>query len=211
MTEVKYFVTSGPAAENCYFIYNEDNLLIVDPGNDFDKIKTFITETNRKPVAILLTHTHYDHIGAVEEVRHYYDIPVYVSPYEQAWLSSPEDNLSGLMRHSDMADIVCEPADFEFEATSYTLGGMTFEVRETPGHSRGGVSFVFHDDQFVITGDALFAGSIGRSDLPTGNMEQLLTSVQTQLFSLPPEFIAYPGHNGPTTIGHEIATNPFFN
>lgn len=211
MTEIKSFVTSGPAEENCYFIYNKTHLLIIDPGNDFDYIKEVIATLDRQPVAILLTHTHYDHIGAVEETRHFYDIPVYVSPLEQSWLGDPMANLSGALRHSDMADIVVGPAEFEFEEKSYTLGGMTFEVRNTPGHSHGSVSFVFHDDRFVVTGDALFKGSIGRSDLPTGNMAQLMNSIQQQLFTLPADYAAYPGHREPTTIGFEMATNPFFN
>lgn len=211
MTNVTSFVTSGPAEENCYFVYNDDSLLIIDPGNDFNTIKSMITNIGRTPVAILLTHTHYDHIGALEEVRQFYDIPVYVSPLEQAWLSSPMDNLSGAVRHDDIPDIIANPAEFEFETTTYTIGGMTFEVRATPGHSQGSVSFIFHDDRFVITGDALFKGSIGRTDLPTGNMTQLLTSIQTQLFTLPKDYVAYPGHREPTSIGHEIETNPFFN
>lgn len=205
MLEVKYFVTTGPAEENCYLIYNEENLLIVDPGNDAHLIQQFITEIGRKPVAILLTHTHYDHIGALEEVRKAYDIPVYVSPAENAWLGDPSMNLSGPGR------IICQPAENEFELKEYTIGGMTFEVVATPGHSIGGVSFIFHDDAFVITGDALFGGSIGRTDLPTGNHQQLLDSIQKELFTLPEHYIAYPGHREPTTIGHEKATNPFFN
>ena len=211
MIEVKYFVTTGPAQENCYLVYNEENLLIVDPGNDGPLIKQYIKDLNRKPVAILLTHTHYDHIGAVEEIRQAYNIPVYVSPHEQAWLGDPQLNLSGLGRHDDMADIIVKPAEFEFEMTDYTLGGMTFTVVPTPGHSIGGVSFIFHSDEFVITGDALFGGSIGRTDLFTGNLEQLLSGIRTHLFTLPENYVAYPGHRGPTTIGKEKATNPYFN
>lgn len=207
MINVKYFVTTGPAAENCYLIYNEENLLVIDPGNDADLIKGFITELDRTPVAILLTHTHYDHIGAVEEIRQAYDVPVYVSPLEQEWLGNPQLNLSGMGGHP----IIVSPAEQEFTMKEYTLGGMTFEVVPTPGHSIGGVSFIFHSDNFVVTGDALFAGSIGRTDLFTGNMAQLLESVQTQLLTLPADYTAYPGHREPTTIGQEIATNPFFN
>lgn len=205
MIEVKYFVTTGPAEENCYFIYNEENLLIVDPGNDAHLIKQFIKETGRKPVAILLTHTHYDHIGALEDIRQTYQIPVYVSPAEQSWLADPALNLSGA------ANIVCQPAEFEFELTDYTLGDMTFKVVPTPGHSPGGVSFIFPSDNFVITGDALFGGSVGRTDLPQGDHELLLSSIQRELFTLPDHYDVYPGHRGPTTIGHEKATNPFFN
>ncbi|WEG72928.1 MBL fold metallo-hydrolase [Vagococcus intermedius] len=211
MIHVTSFVTTGSAEENCYLIYNEENLLVVDPGNDSAKIQAYITKLKRNPVAILLTHTHYDHIGAVEAIRQAYDIPVYVSPLEQAWLGDPMLNLSGMLRHADMDDIIVAPAEYEFEMREYTLGGMTFTVVPTPGHSIGSVSLIFHSDNFVITGDALFAGNIGRTDLHTGNMTQLLNSVQTNLFTLPDDYTIYPGHRGSSTIGHEKATNPFFN
>lgn len=202
-------ILTGAIQENCYLIYNDDYLLLIDPGADATKITEQITKTGKKPIAILLTHTHYDHIGAVEELRARYQIPVYVSPLEQDWLGNPILNLSGLGRHDDMPDIVVQPAEELFEMTSYELGGMNFTVVPTPGHSIGSVSLIF--DDFVVTGDALFRGSIGRTDLHTGNLDQLLQSIQTYLFTLPDEFPAYPGHGEATTIEHEKKTNPFFN
>ncbi|GGC82725.1 MBL fold metallo-hydrolase [Enterococcus wangshanyuanii] len=202
-------ILTGIIQENCYLIYNEENLLIIDPGAEAERIIPLIEKTEKKPIAILLTHTHYDHIGAVEELRHHYHIPVYVSPLEQEWLSNPILNLSGLGRHDDMADIIVQPAEVEFEMTDYELGGIKFSVVPTPGHSIGSVSLIF--DDFVVTGDALFKGSIGRTDLHTGDMEQLLHSIRTYLFTLPDEFPAYPGHGDATTIEHEKKTNPFFN
>lgn len=208
MLSIKQIVT-GPVQANCYLISNQEFLIIVDPGEDAAIIQAEIDKTTCKPVAIILTHTHYDHIGAVEAIRHAYQIPVYVSPLEQEWLGNPQMNLSGLGRHDDMDDIIVAPAEYEFEMTDYELGGMPFKVVPTPGHSIGSLSFIF--DDFVVTGDALFAGSIGRTDLPTGNLEQLLDGIKSQLFTLPPELPVYPGHRNSTTIGHEIATNPFFN
>lgn len=208
MIEVQ-MIETGALPENCYLIYNEQSILIVDPGADAQTLIAAIDDLNRKPVAILLTHTHYDHIGAVEELRKKYQIPVYVSPYEQAWLGDPQMNLSGLARHDDLDDIIVRPAEEEFENKMYRLGDMTFTVVPTPGHSIGGVSFIF--DDFVISGDALFKGSIGRSDLPTGNMEQLIEGIQTHLFILPDNMVVYPGHGPATTIGYEKETNPFFN
>ncbi|MFC0234605.1 MBL fold metallo-hydrolase [Vagococcus entomophilus] len=202
-------IPTGTIDENCYLVYHDENLLIIDPGTDSLNIIQSIKNLAKVPVAILLTHTHYDHIGAVEELRHIYQIPVYVSPLEQEWLGNPIHNLSGLSRHDDIADIVVAPAEFEFEMKEYQLGGMNFRVVPTPGHSIGSVSFIF--DTFVLTGDALFKGSVGRSDLYTGNHEQLIHSIQTQLFILPDDLVAYPGHREPTTIGYEKATNPFFN
>lgn len=200
---------TGTIEENCYLVYNDEALLIIDPGADAEMIQEQIKKTQQQPVAILLTHTHYDHIGAVEALRNTYDIPVYVSPLEQEWLGDPILNLSGLGRHDDMDNIIVSPAEYEFEMKQYRLGNMSFEVVPTPGHSAGSVSFIF--DDFVISGDALFKGSIGRTDLYTGNLEQLLYSITTQLFVLPNEFVVYPGHGEPTTIEHEKTTNPFFN
>lgn len=202
-------IPTGAIQENCYLIYNETALLIIDPGAEAEKIAALIKKNDATPIAILLTHTHYDHIGAVEELRHHYSIPVYVSPLEQDWLSNPILNLSGLGRHDDIADIIVQPAEVEFELTDYNLGGIRFTVVPTPGHSIGSVSFIF--DDFVVTGDALFKGSIGRTDLHTGDMQQLLHSITTYLFTLPDEFPAYPGHGEATTIEHEKKTNPFFN
>lgn len=202
-------IKTGMIEENCYLVYNDEALLIIDPGEDAAKIKTQIEKTQQQPVTILLTHTHYDHIGAVEELRQFYQIPVYVSPLEQSWLGDPILNLSGLGRHDDIANIIVSPAEYEFEMKPYRLGNMTFRVVPTPGHSIGSVSFIF--DDFVVSGDALFKGSIGRTDLYTGNLEQLLHSIQTQLFVLPDEFAVYPGHGDATTIEHEKRTNPFFN
>lgn len=200
---------TGTIEENCYLVYNDEALLIIDPGADAEMIQEQIKKTQQQPVAILLTHTHYDHIGAVEALRNTYDIPVYVSPLEQEWLGDPILNLSGLGRHDDMDNIIVSPAEYEFEMKQYRLGNMSFEVVPTPGHSAGSVSFIF--DDFVISGDALFKGSIGRTDLYAGNLEQLLYSITTQLFVLPNEFVVYPGHGEPTTIEHEKKTNPFFN
>ncbi|MEG2709320.1 MAG: MBL fold metallo-hydrolase [Vagococcus sp.] len=209
MINIKQIVT-GPIQENCYVIYNEKQALIVDPGADGDLIKTTIASLNVTPVAVLITHAHYDHIGALEEIRSEYNIPVYISPIEQDWLTDPSLNLSGLTRHDDIPDVVCRPAEFEFNNyDSYTLGDMTFKVVPTPGHSPGSVSFIF--DDFVVTGDALFRGSVGRSDLPMGDGARLLRGIQEELFTLPDSFKAFPGHGPQTTIRREKETNPFFN
>lgn len=203
-------IPTGAIQENCYLIYNDVSLLIVDPGDEAEKIKSEISKVSAKPVAIIITHAHYDHIGAVDIIRDYYDIPVYISPIEQSWLQDPELNLSGLSRHDDMDDIIIRPAEFEFKNyDTYTIGDMTFKVVPTPGHSPGSVSFIF--DDFVVCGDALFKGSVGRTDLPFGDSNTLLSGIKKELFTLPDELEAYPGHGPVTTIGREKRENPFFN
>jgi len=203
-------IPTGAIQENCYLIYNDTSLLIVDPGGEAEKIKSEISKLSVKPVAIIITHAHYDHIGAVDTIRDYYNIPVYISPIEQSWLQDPELNLSGLSRHDDMDDIIIRPAEFEFKNyDTYTIGDMTFKVVPTPGHSPGSVSFIF--DDFVVCGDALFKGSVGRTDLPFGDSEALLSGIKKELFTLPDDLEAYPGHGPVTTIGREKRENPFFN
>ncbi len=196
-------ITTGTIEENCYLVWTEHDLLIVDPGADSEKILQAIKQTESTPVAILLTHTHFDHIGAVDELRDFYQVPVYVSPLEKTWLQDSQLNLSGSLM------ITARPAEFEWEMKEYVIGTIHFKVVPTPGHSIGSVSFIF--DDFVIAGDALFNGSIGRTDLYTGNLEQLLASIKTQLFTLDDSLTVYPGHGPATTIGHEKQTNPFFN
>lgn len=200
------------AQENTYYLINDQAVLVIDPGSDSQKILETLVKIDKPVAAILLTHTHYDHIMGVEAVRAaHQNPPVYVSDKEASWLYTPEDNLSGLPRHDDMADVIVQPADHTFAYDqAYDLTGFQFRVVETPGHSIGGVSFIFPEARAVITGDALFRGSIGRTDLPTGNLDTLLTAVQDRLFTLPEDYTVYPGHGMNTTIGLEKTTNPFF-
>lgn len=200
----------GPVQANCYVIFNEVNneALIVDPGAESKKVEGVIENLKAIPVAILLTHTHYDHIGAVDEIRERYDIPVYVASEEQEWLVDPKKNLSVMLEQP----ITAQKADYLFEPEeTVEIADFTFKVVSTPGHSPGSVSFIFEEDKFVLTGDALFAGSIGRTDLPGSEPDKLLTSIREQLFTLPENYTIYPGHGKRSSIGHEITTNPFFN
>lgn len=200
-------MTVGMAQSNCYIVHNETEAIIVDPGGEQARIEQTIERLDIKPIAILLTHTHYDHIGALEGIRDTYNVPVYVAAEENNWLMDPMRNLSGYVGES----ITTRPAEEELLiGDEMTIGDFTFKVLPTPGHSPGGVSFVFMDGDFVITGDALFGGSIGRTDFPGSNHEQLLTSIREQLFTLPEHYTIYPGHMGRSTIGHEKNYNPFF-
>ncbi|MBM5607313.1 MBL fold metallo-hydrolase [Listeria ivanovii] len=205
MTKIKRIMT-GIIQENCYIIYQDNLALIVDPGAEASKIKAVIAELQVTPIAVLLTHCHYDHIGALEEIRKAYSIPVYVSPKEQEWLINPALNLSA---HIAETPIVANPAEHELKLGEYNIEGFHFKVVPTPGHSVGSLSFIF--DDFVIVGDALFKGSIGRTDLYTGDFDTLINSITTELFILPDDLRAYSGHGEMTTIGHEKATNPYFN
>ncbi|TWT12135.1 MBL fold metallo-hydrolase [Streptococcus sp. sy004] len=200
------------ARENTYYLVNDKACLIIDPGSDTDFICQKLREINKPVAAILLTHAHYDHIMGVDVVRENFNQPpVYVSEKEASWLYTPHQNLSGLSRHDDMADVMIKPADYYFNyEQAYNLSDFHFYVLETPGHSHGGVSFVFPKEEIVFSGDALFKESIGRTDLPTSDFDQLIASIQTKLFTLPNHYTVYPGHGWSTTIGHEKSFNPFF-
>jgi glyoxylase-like metal-dependent hydrolase (beta-lactamase superfamily II) len=197
-------IVTGAIEENCYLVSSATELLIVDPGAEAEKISAAITQLQKKPIAILLTHAHYDHIGAVETLKAAYQLPVYIHENELSWLTTPEVNLS---RYSGLEDCLVKATNI-YNVGPTELGEFHFTVRETPGHSVGSVSLVF--DTFVLVGDALFAGSVGRSDFPGGDAAQLLTSIRQQLFTLPEDYLVYPGHGTPTTIGQEIHSNPFF-
>ena len=210
---MKIYRTVNPVAyENTYYLENEHSLILVDPGSDWATIQKQLDRIGKPIVAILLTHTHYDHIMSVEAIRQAHKHPsVYVAEAEKDWLMNPVDNLSGLPRHDDMEDVIVNPADYYFDFTKdYNISDFYFKVVPTPGHSIGGVSFIFDKEETIFSGDALFKETVGRWDLPTGNHDQLLSSIQKQLFTLPNHYRVFPGHGWDTTIGHEKVFNPHF-
>lgn len=210
MYNIRSYVV-GLAQENCYIIANKQkDALIIDPGDQGSMLIKEIRKQGLKPLAILLTHTHFDHIGAVDEVRDAFQIPVYVHKKEQSWLQKPALNGSG--KYREIPDMIVREADeILSEDGLLTIGDFTMDVRHTPGHSPGSISFVFESEGFAIVGDTLFQGSIGRTDLIDGNMKVLLQSIDEQLLSLDEDTIIYPGHGAPTTVGEEMANNPFLN
>ncbi|PWA13342.1 hypothetical protein DCC39_00150 [Pueribacillus theae] len=198
----------GPLQENTYVIWNDANqCLIVDPGSEGSKIIQYIETLNVTPLAILLTHAHFDHIGAVDEVREAFNIPVYIHANEEDWLEDPSKNGSirfplGVIKAKKAEHIIKNESQIE-------IGEFSIEIFETPGHSPGSVSFYFANEGVVFSGDALFQGSIGRTDLPFGNYEQLLNSIHQKLLSLPEETEVCPGHGPVTSIEAEMDSNPF--
>ncbi len=201
----------GPVQANCYLISNSENeCLVIDPGGEGEKLVKQLRALNLKPLAILLTHAHFDHIGGVDAVREAFKIPVYLHKKESSWLQDPKKN--GSTKYAEIPDIIVAPADqLISEEKIVEIGNFTFKMLHTPGHSPGSITFLFNDDGFAIVGDTLFEGSIGRTDLEGGDSKQLLSSIHEKLLTLDEEIIIYPGHGNPTRVDIEMEQNPFLN
>lgn len=197
----------GPLATNCYVVHNDDGqAFIVDAGYEYERILDAVQGFNVSH--ILLTHAHFDHIGGVEEVKKATGATVCVHSNEARWLTDPSLNLS--MQSSEYVPWLVEgpePDTLLHDGDVLELLGEKIEVRHTPGHSPGHVSYVMGD--VVFGGDALFYGSIGRTDLPGGDHARLLQSIRTRLLTLSPTTTVLPGHGPATTIGDEARSNPF--
>jgi len=206
-----YPIPVGDYQANCYIISKGQDALVIDPGAEATKIIGYLNARNLTPQAILLTHGHFDHIGALETVQKKYNIPVYAHELEKVYLNDPDVNLSSKTGRELIS--IKDFSEYTFINTDTTIGLMNLEIEifHVPGHSRGSIAFYFQEDKVLFSGDALFAGSIGRTDLLYGDHNQLIKSINTQLFTLPDETIVYSGHGPATTIGHEKNTNPFFN
>lgn len=201
----------GILQTNCYIVENaKGSCMIFDPGEEGKRLIRWLTKKNLTPCAIFLTHAHFDHIGAVDEVRAHYNIPVYVHVNEEEWLFEPTLNGSQYFTAKKLVRI--QPADVLLTKEELkTIDDFTFSIIETPGHSPGSVSYYFEEAGFVISGDVLFKGSIGRTDLKKGNQSQLLKSIHDKLLTMPEETVVLPGHGPKTTIIEEMNSNPFLN
>jgi hydroxyacylglutathione hydrolase len=201
--------TVGPLQENCYIVRapGADRAVIIDPGDEAERILGALTALEITTVdAILLTHTHFDHVGAVAEVARATGAPVYVPALETEILA----NINEYVRFPGFGPFESYDAD-ETVAGGETLelAGLTFEVMFTPGHSPGHVSYAVPEDDALFSGDVLFQGSVGRVDLPGGDWPTLLASIESLLNAYSPETTVHPGHMGLTTLGAERASNPF--
>lgn len=198
----------GVMQTNCYCVYEENKCLIFDPGDDGATLIQWLENKKLLPKAILLTHAHFDHIGAVDEVRDYFHVPVYIHTLEKEWLENPKYN--GSILFFPNRPITARRADILLkDEGKIEVDSFSFQVFETPGHSPGSVSYYFPKDNFIISGDVLFYGSIGRTDLPGGDYDVLMSSIKNKLFPLPEETIVLPGHGVETKLSTEKIWNPF--
>lgn len=198
----------GPLQTNCYILSNEQHCIIFDPGEEPQKIIQYIQTKRLKPLAVLLTHAHFDHIGAVDAIREQYQIPAYIHEKEAKWLKDP--GLNGSQRWFPDNPLIQKPAENVLSGEQeLQIGPFQFQLFETPGHSPGSISYYLKKSGMVFAGDVLFQNSVGRTDLPGGNQTVLFKSIIDKLLPLPDDTIVCPGHGPVTTIEDEKASNPF--
>lgn len=197
----------GMCQTNCYFLYREDSkdCILVDPADKGAHIYNALTNNGFTIQAILLTHGHFDHIWGTKEVQELAGVKIYASELEKELLNSERMNVSkGAGRpYTVDADVYLKDGE------ELTIASLTFTCISTPGHTAGGCCYYFKEGGLLVCGDTLFQESVGRTDLPTGNMKTLVTSIKEKLFVLPEETKVYPGHGESTTIGYEKMYNPF--
>lgn len=202
----------SPIEVNTYIIAGKDaECIVIDCGcygkAQEERLVRFLTDKGLKPVKLMNTHCHLDHIFGNNFMLERYGLRSWFHKGDSNnHTRAPEHALMFGMKMDDPP----EPAGYLSDGQVVTAAGITFEVIAVPGHSPGGIAFYSEEEEALFTGDALFAGSIGRSDLPGGNHQQLLDSIRNRLFTLPPSTVVYPGHGPETTIGEEVSGNPFF-
>ena len=208
MIDVRMF-TVGPVQENCFIVREKDadRAVVVDPGDEADRLLQAIEELGITTVdAILLTHTHFDHVGAVAPVAKATGAPVYCPELETMVLA----NIMDFVPWPGFGPFESYEADHTVAGgETLQLAGLTIDVIFTPGHSPGHVTYAIRDEDALFSGDVLFQGSVGRVDLPGGDWPTLLRSIESLVDAYTPESTVYPGHMGITTLGRERATNPF--
>ena len=195
----------GRLQTNCYILQSGSSGIVVDPGDEADRIIRFLLDSGVKPVRIVATHAHFDHVLGVDAVRKRFGVEFLIHRDDLPIVESMQSRVREFMGF----EVPLPPRvdGFLRDQDVLKVGDVLTRVVHTPGHSPGSVSFTV--DGYVLTGDALFNQSIGRTDTPGGDLETLLQSIKNKLFSLEDETIVYPGHGPETTIGDEKLANPF--
>lgn len=201
----------GPVATNCYLVGDETSrtaFLIDAPHGAFEPVMRVLSEKTWSLTDLLLTHTHWDHTADCARLQRETGARVVVQEADLYRLTDPMAHTIWPLPFS--IDPVHDAVTIGNDVTSITVGtGKLLQILHTPGHTEGGICFVERSAGRVFVGDTLFDGSVGRTDLPGGDMDVLISSIRTQLFPLPDDMVAWPGHGPETTIGRERLTNPF--
>jgi hydroxyacylglutathione hydrolase len=194
----------GPMGTNCYVVRAErgaSEAVVVDPGGEAATIRLELARMGATCAGILVTHTHYDHLGGIADLAEGTGAKVYVSEVEAPVLARPADYYPSIPIRPYQADVLLAGDE------TIELAGISFETVQVPGHSPGHLAF--YAELCLFSGDVLFAGSVGRTDLPMADWETLVESIRTLIERFPPETVVYSGHGPPTTLGDELARNPF--
>lgn len=210
MLKIEKFVVN-PLGENSYIVSDgTGECIFIDPGfyygEEHDEVKDYIQENRLRPVKITNTHCHFDHIMGVEFVRNEFKVPFYAHAGDGFWVEKAVSQ--GEMFGFEMNPVL-PPDGFLAENDFVDFGNTRLQIIHIPGHSPGHVVFYSEMDKILIAGDVLFYGSIGRTDLPGGNYDTLISNIKNKLFILPDDTVVYCGHGPETTIGFEKRTNPF--
>ena len=198
-------IVVGTLQTNCYILQSDATAIIIDPGDEPERIVRFLNDIKVKPSKIVVTHTHFDHVLGVDSIRTELNIPFLIHRDDLSMLESMQNRVRQFMGFE-----VPPPPKVDGylkDGELLKLGDETIRVLHTPGHSPGSISL--SGDEYVLTGDALFNQSIGRTDLPGGDLNTLVHSIRERLFKLGDETVVYPGHGPETTIGDEKLANPF--
>lgn len=200
-------LTLGIYRTNCYIVLNDETkaCVIIDPADEAEVIEDKITALSALPEAILLTHGHFDHLLAADKLKAKYGIPVIGGEKERRIFEDPEKNLTA----SNGKAMTVTPDRFVIQDEIVKAAGLEFKCLEVNGHTVGSVGYYLFDSGVLFSGDTLMQETVGRTDLPTGNVFSLIASIRGKFYRLPEETIVCPGHGGPTTIGHEKKYNPY--
>lgn len=195
----------GPIQANCYLIYDENSreAAIIDPGAEGKKIIKIAEKLALKPQYIINTHGHYDHVGANDEVREHFQIPVYITEPDAHMLDGVQ-NFFGMSVENKKADRLLHDGD------KLTLADKNIQIILTPGHTKGGAVVYLPEERLCFSGDTIFKGTVGRTDLAGGDFSELVHSIQKRLADVPDDVTIYPGHGPKTTFSWERRHNPYF-
>lgn len=211
MIKVKTLVFN-PFQENTYLLFDDEtkDCAIVDAGcytpEEYQLLLKFVESNNLKPAMLINTHCHVDHVLGISQLMSKYNIPFKAHKNEDPLITDA-------VNHGKVFGFVLEqppyPSEYIKEGDEVKIGNSSLKIYDVPGHSQGSIVFYNPDDNFIVVGDVLFRGSIGRTDLPGGDYDQLINNIYKKLLVLDRDTVVYPGHGPSTTIGNEIMTNPF--